>query len=249
MSSIEAIWRQIMKDIYTKGHIHHKDDAEIKEILNISGFIDNPVKYAFPAAIKDSLSRQDFLDGIRAGYYDIDKYNMKGDALADYVESLENWDLIKIDYNDDSAFVYTYPERLRKIPVAPKFDNFMVETEDQLEHMIERLKENKGSNRAVATLYNVGLDPYFIDDIPCLNWLQALIRDDDLYIAVMFRSNDIYNAFPSNMLFLMNIGMYITEKLQEKYPKLVFDGVYYNCTSAHYYTNVVTDKIIKEIIK
>lgn len=247
--NIENMWKQILKDIHNKGHIHYKDDAKIKEILNISGFVDNPGRYTIPATIKGSISRETFLECVRTGLYDIDGYNIKGEALADYVESLDNRERIYIDYNDDSDFVYTYPERLKAIPIAPKFDNFMVEQENQLRHMIERLKANKGSNRAVATLYNVGLDPYFIEDIPCLNWMQALIRDDELCLVVMFRSNDIYNAFPSNMLFLMNIGYYITEELQEIYPNLYFSGVYYNCTSAHYYTDVVTDEIIEEIIK
>lgn len=247
MSSIKHVWQKILKDIYEKGEKHHKDDAEIKEILNISVFIDNPGAYMGP--VKGALSRGSFLAGIRQGYYDIDKYEIKGEALADYVESIDNPKRIHIDYDEGSDFVYTYPERLKAIPVAPKYDNFMVEQENQLEHMIERLRMNKGSNRAVATLYNVGLDPYWIDDIPCLNWMQALIRDDMLYLAVMFRSNDIYNAFPSNMFLLMNIGYYITEELQKYYPNLCFVGVYYNCTSAHYYTDVVTDDIIKEIIK
>ena len=247
MSSIKHVWRKILKDIYEKGEKHHKDDAEIKEILNISVFIDNPGVYMGP--VKGTLSRGSFLAGIRQGYYDIDGYEIKGEALADYVESIDNPKRIHIDYDEGSDFVYTYPERLKAIPVAPKYDNFMVEQENQLEHIIERLRMNKGSNRAVATLYNVGLDPYWIDDIPCLNWMQALIRDDMLYLAVMFRSNDIYNAFPSNMFLLMNIGYYITEELQKEYPNLYFVGIYYNCTSAHYYTDVVTDDIIKEIIK
>lgn len=246
MSSIENVWRRVLKDIYEKGHIHHKDDAEIKEILNISAFIDNPVIYAVPAVIKGSLSRVDFIKGIRLGYYDIDGYNIKSDALADYVESIDDKDKIYLDWEDENDFIYTYPERLKAIGVMTKYD--LVCDENQIEYMIERLKENIGSNRAVATLYNIGLDKYQ-DDIPCLNWMQALVRDDRLYLAVMFRSNDIYNAFPSNMFFLMNIGMYITESLQKQYSNLIFSGIYYNCTSAHYYTDVVTDDIIKEIIK
>ena len=39
MSSIENMWKRMLKDIYIKGHKHNKDDAEIKEILNVSGFI------------------------------------------------------------------------------------------------------------------------------------------------------------------------------------------------------------------
>lgn len=245
MSSIENMWKRMLKDIHIKGHKHNKDDAEIKEILNVSGFIDSPVKFAFPGMIKGSLSRKEFLEGIRSGHYDIDGYNIKGEALADYVESINDKDKIYLDWESDESFIYTYPERLKAISVMTKYD--LVCEENQIEYMIERLKENSGSNRAVATLYNIGLDKYQ-DDIPCLNWMQALIRDNDLCLAVMFRSNDIYNAFPSNMFFLMNVGLYIVEELQNEYPDLDFIGVYYNCTSAHYYTSVVTDEIIEAII-
>ena len=241
MSEVQAIWRQILKDIYNKGHIHHKDDAEIREILNVSGFVDNPSFF-----FAGTITREDFLKNLRRGFYDIKGYNIKGDALADYVESIDDKYKINLDWEDENDFIYTYPERLKSIAVMTKYD--LVREENQIEYMIERLKENIGSNRAVATLYNIGLDKYQ-DDIPCLNWMQALIRDDELYLAVMFRSNDIYNAFPSNMFFLMNIGMYMVEELQNQYPELSFAGIYYNCTSAHYYTDVVTDEIINEIIK
>lgn len=242
MSSVEVLWKKMLRDIYNKGDIHIKDDAEIKEILNVSGFIDNPVTFF---GMPGSLPRRDFLEGVRKGYYDIDGYNIKGDALADYVESIDDEDKIHLDWESDDSFIYTYPERLKSITVMTKYD--LVREENQIEYMIERLRENIGSNRAVATLYNIGLDK-FQDDIPCLNWMQALVRDNFLYLAVMFRSNDIYNAFPSNMYFLMNIGMYIAEALHDKYPHVSFAGIYYNCTSAHYYTSEVEFNKIKKII-
>ena len=244
---IEFMWRQILKDIFNKGSWHKKDGNKINEILNVSGWIDSPLKEIAPNY--GSFSKEQYIDLLRAGVFDIKDYNMKGDALANYVVSLDDKEKIYIDYDiDTSDFVYTYPERLQAIPVAPKFDNFMVKQENQLSHIVERLKEDKGSNRAVATLYNVGLDPYFIKDIPCLNWLQALIRDDKLFLSVMFRSNDIYNAFPANMHFISYIGMTIVDELKDEYPSLVFDGIYYQCSSAHYYLSEATDDIIMKII-
>ena len=242
MSSVEALWKQMLKDIYHKGDMHIKDGVEIKELLNVSGFIDNPVSfYGAPG----SLPRKDFLSGIRRGFYDIKGYNIKGEALADYVESIDDEDKIHLDWESSDDFIYTYPERLKAMAVMTKYD--LVCVENQIEYMIERLREDIGSNRAVATLYNIGLDKYQ-DEIPCLNWVQALVRDNFLYLAVIFRSNDIYNAFPSNMFFLMNIGMYIAESLNDKYPHVSFAGIYYNCTSAHYYTSEVECNKVEKII-
>lgn len=237
MSSIKSLWRKILRDIYIKGHIHYKDDAEIKEILNISGWIDNPLEQLF------LYEEEKYLDYIKQGYFDIDGYEIKGEALAEYVSAFD--DDKQIFLFEDNNFVYTYPERLKNMHTVNEIG--MPLFFDQIEIMCERLIKNKGSNRAVATLYNVGLDRNE-EHIPCLNWIQALIRDDKLFLSVMFRSNDIYNAFPSNMLFISYIGLNMVRTLRKYYPSLEFNGIYYQCSSAHYYTDVVTDDIIKKII-
>ena len=142
-------------------------------------------------------------------------------------------------------FVYTYPQRLIQYDTVNTMGDMLYY--NQLEIIIERLKENSGSNRAVAVIYNPGLDKR-AEHIPCFNWMQALIRDNMLYLSIMFRSNDIYNAFPSNMYFISYIGLTLLEELQLTYPSLQFAGIYYQCSSAHYYTDVITDEIIEKII-
>ena len=239
MSTISQLWVKMLEDIYKIGHYHRKDDAEIKEILNVSGWIDNPAKIVDGTDLRKSK----FIDFIKDGIYDIKGYNIKGEALAEYVSAFD--DERQIFLFEEDSFIYTYPERLKNMHTVNELG--MTQFFDQIEIMCNRLVENKGSNRAVATLYNVGLDKNE-EHIPCLNWIQALIRDDRLYLSVIFRSNDIYNAFPSNMLFVSYIGLSITEKLRGYYPSLSFDGIYYQCSSAHYYTDEVTDEVIKKII-
>ena len=190
MSDIEALWKRILKDIEKHGYKHQKDDAEIKEILNISAFVDNPLMEIAPNHA--ALTKEQYIDFLEKGVFDLKGY------LSDKDSNIQFF--------------------------------------NQIEIICNRLKENKGSNRAVATLYSAGLDKDE-EHIPCLNWLQALIRDDRLILSVMFRSNDIYNAFPSNMHFITYVGLSITEKLQKYYPTLRFDGFYYQCSSAHYYTD------------
>lgn len=238
---IELMWKHILKDIHTKGHYHKKDGEEIEEILNISGWIDNPLSTIMPNY--GALTKDDYIELIKNNVFDIEHYNIKGEALADYVNSFNRTKEIYLA--GDDSFVYTYPERLRNIHLCNKENMPMFF--DQIEIICNRLKEDRGTNRAVATLYSAGLDK---DEqhIPCLNWLQALIRDNCLYLSVMFRSNDIYNAFPSNMYFITYVGLYIIEKIKDKYPSLVFNGIYYQCSSAHYYKKEVTDETIKTII-
>ncbi len=220
MSDIEAIWKRILKDIYNKGHYHKKDDAEIKEILNISGFIDNPLSEVAPNY--NMFNKNQYIDFLKNGIFNIDGYEIKNEALANYVQALDDDKQIFLKNDDD--FIYTYPERLQ---------NYL--NTNQLNIIIDRLKENSGSNRAVAVLYSPNLDRNR-EHIPCLNWMQGLIRDNSLYLSVMFRSNDIYNAFPSNMYFISYIGLTLLEELKKTYPSLKFEGIYYQCSSAHYYT-------------
>lgn len=238
--SIEDGWHMMLKTIIKRGKMHKKDDASILEFLDGFRLFLSPV---------DSYTRfcgcettQNFLKLVDLGVFDIEGYPMKGPALGKYVKSLTDGDLINLDGPND--FVYTYPERLYAI--------WMVNDDgdkgffDQVDVMCSRLEENIGSNRAVATLYQVALDKDQ-EHIPCLNWLQATVRDDSLILHVMFRSNDIFMAWPSNMLFLTHLGLRMQDRLRKKYPQLTFDGIDYSVTSAHIYETDL--EMAKEVIK
>ena len=226
--SLENIWKKLLKEIITKGHEHTKDDSPLREIIGVHEFIPN--QFQTPIYLPPS----EFLKGIKKGAYDIKDYPMSGEALHDYVASLNDPAMITgIDVENESSFIYTYPQRLMDYVTVDKVTGEIGEY-NQLQTMIERLEENSGSNRAVATLYNVGLD-CIEEHIPCLNWIQALIRNNELTLTIIFRSNDCYGAWPSNMLFINHIGLYLVDKLRETYPGLIFKGIYYNCSSLHIY--------------
>jgi thymidylate synthase len=168
------------------------------------------------------------LHWVEKGVADIKDYPMKGEALADYAGSLDDQHMI-----DGGNFVYTYPERFSNYVTVYKFSEVVVGC-DQLELMESRLLENIGSNRSVAVLYHPGWDGVE-DDIPCLNWIQALVRDNKLILSVIFRSNDCYGAWPANMLFLTYVGLRLVDDLREIYPLLTFKGIDYHCSSLHIY--------------
>ena len=227
--SLETIWKKLLKTVITKGHEHTKDDSPIREIIGVHEFIPNQFLQT-PIYLPPS----EFLKGVKKGAYDIKDYPMSGEALHDYVASLNDPAMITgIDIENESSFIYTYPQRLMDYVTVDKVTGEIGEY-NQLQTMIERLEENSGSNRAVATLYNVGLD-CIEEHIPCLNWIQALIRNNELTLTIIFRSNDCYGAWPSNMLFINHIGLYLVDKLRETYPGLLFKGIYYNCSSLHIY--------------
>ena len=220
--SLENIWKKLLKEIITKGHEHTKDDSPLHEIIGVHEFIPNQFLQT-----PIYLHPDEFLKGIKKGAYDIKDYPMSGESLHNYVASIDDSYII-----EGGDFVYTYPNRILRYNTVDLFDeNILI---DQLELMTSRLENNPGSNRAVAVIYNPGLDG-IAEDIPCLQFLQALIRDNELTLTIIFRSNDAYGAWPANMLFINYIGLKLVDKLRETYPGLIFKGIYYNCSSLHIY--------------
>jgi len=66
---------------------------------------------------------------------------------------------------------------------------------DQVERVIELLKEDPDSRRAVISLFDPATDFENSLDIPCNNWLQFLIRDNKLIMHVAQRSCDVLWGF------------------------------------------------------
>ena len=62
---------------------------------------------------------------------------------------------------------------------------------DQLQHVVELLKAEPTTRRAVMTIYDPGKDSQPGKDIPCNNWLSFLSRNGFLDLHVAIRSNDV----------------------------------------------------------
>ena len=221
---LEDAWKKFLKKIIETGEEHEKDDGDVLvESLINHCFIDSPLKQFGGQNITSKL----FIDMIPKGVFNINGYPIKDLALSEYVESLDDENMIC-----GGDFVYTYPERLCGYHTIDRFGEEI--DANQLEIMEYRLLEHAGSNRAVATLYNCGLDATE-QHIPCLQVVQATIRNNKLILHIFFRSNDCYGAFVSNMLFISYIGIKLVENLKETYPLLEFEGISYNSSSLHIY--------------
>lgn len=237
MPSIQKVWKDILTNIYYYGVYHTKDDSEIKEIIDYNNFIDNPLKSIAPNY--QHFNRQNYIDFIRNGAFDITGYNIQNETLAEYVSKLDD----TLDFHHDD-FVYTYPQRLMHYEAVTNYGKYRCL--NQIDIIVQRLLANIGSNRAVAVIYHPGLDGEN-DSIPCLQFVQALVRNNALYLSIFFRSNDIYVAFPANMFFISYLGLYVLEQLQDSYPELTFEGIYYHVSSAHYYKEF--DKDVHKLVK
>ncbi|MCA9487018.1 MAG: DUF4346 domain-containing protein [Nanoarchaeota archaeon] len=81
---------------------------------------------------------------------------------------------------------------------------------NQVEQMIQELKRDSFSRRALAFTWNVKLD-YQSKNPPCLDLIQALIQDNKLYLTAYIRSNEMYEAWPRNALALRRLQKQICD--------------------------------------
>ena len=232
-SSLNIAWKQFLWKCYHHGRRVKKDDSEIKELMGNYVFIERPQDVSIPIN-KRVDTVYEFMDGLKKGLYDLHDYPIKGEALYSYVNSWEDDNQIFLDKESreeknltQNPFVYTYPERVLHYLSCDYTGNYFI---DQFNVMFERLNNNKGSNRAVSVLYQPGLDNDAVD-IPCLNWLQATIRENELELHCMFRSNDLYGAWPSNIYLLTRFGLWLAEQFDD----VTFNGIHYHSSSLHIY--------------
>jgi len=82
----------------------------------------------------------------------------------------------------------------------------------QYQFVIDELRRNKNSRRAVMTIWDPLKDKYSSDP-PCFNHCQFLIRDEKLHMKVLFRSNDACKATFMNAFALIQLQERIAGEL------------------------------------
>ncbi len=83
---------------------------------------------------------------------------------------------------------------------------------DQIAYIIRKLRDAPVSRRAVAVTWNPVIDED-LDDCPCLQLVQCLLRDGELRMTVVFRSNDMLTAAGANMFALAHLQKHIADHL------------------------------------
>ena len=83
---------------------------------------------------------------------------------------------------------------------------------DQLEKVVEQLKNNKSTRQAAISIYD-GKEQHMYDrDTPCTYAVQFTIVDNKLNMAVMMRSNDIWYGFCNDQYCFSRLQMLVAEK-------------------------------------
>ncbi|MCQ1538705.1 thymidylate synthase [Methanocalculus taiwanensis] len=117
----------------------------------------------------------------------------------------------------DSVFEYDYHSRLFDWGQGLTLGGADIHA-DQIRYIIEKLKSEPVSRRAVAVTWNPAIDES-LDDCPCLQLIQCVIRKEGeeegdarlLDMKVIFRSNDMLSAAGANMYALARLQQHIAD--------------------------------------
>lgn len=110
--------------------------------------------------------------------------------------------LLKGTPND---FSYTYHERLFQYPINGVWVN-------QIFHSIRKLKQNPNTRRAIAITIEPQSD-HNNSKIPCLQYIQFIIRNNRMNMICLFRSEDMLQAFGPNAYGLVRLMEHVSTEV------------------------------------
>lgn len=83
---------------------------------------------------------------------------------------------------------------------------------DQIAYIVEKIRSSPNTRRAIAITWNPVIDET-LDDCPCLQLVQSVLRNGKLHMKVIFRSNDMLTAAGANMYALVQLQKSIADQL------------------------------------
>ena len=110
-----------------------------------------------------------------------------------------------------ASFEYDYHGRLFDWGEKLTVDGQPVHV-DQIAYIVEKIRSSNNTRRAVAITWNPVIDEK-LDDCPCLQLVQCIVRDNKLHMRVIFRSNDMLTAAGANMYALVQLQKHIADQL------------------------------------
>ena len=112
---------------------------------------------------------------------------------------------------------------------------------DQIESVINRLKNSEISRRATMTTFDPAIDQYQ-NEIPSMIMIDFKIRKNMLYTTAIWRSQDIYSSWIPGFIGLKGLSKHISDYLSIRMGPIIIHTI-----SAHIYKTDYkdVDKLIK----
>ena len=179
-----------MKEIFIQGRnltdVYHKALTELEErgdILDCSDWNQRQKECAMTIHIEEPAAEPRISKLIIGGAYDLQRYVME---LVDGI----------LDFKINAGWDYTYHDRFNQY----------------YPFVINELKRNRESRRAVISIRDNEVDSRN-KDAACMQSIQFFIRNNKLDCMVLFRSNDLPEAFYFNAFGLIMLQEKVAREL------------------------------------
>ena len=191
VDTLDEAWRKRYDLLNGTDESHESRDGEVhSEVLNAITIINGPTRNIMKDPVRN-LS-------MRYGIGELLWYLSANNKLSQIQKYTKGWDRM----TDDGVTVnsnYGYC-------IAKKYGF------DQLEFVINELKKNPNSRRAVIHIKEPSNKPS--NDINCTVCLQFFIREGKLYMTTYMRSNDVWFGFPYDVFQFTCLQIYLSMVLE-----------------------------------
>jgi thymidylate synthase len=191
VDTLDEAWRKWYDLLNGTDESHESRDGEVhSEVINAITIIKDPTKNIMKDPVRN-LS-------MRYGIGELLWYLSANNKLSQIQKYTKGWDRM----TDDGETVnsnYGYC-------IAKKYGF------DQLEFVINELKKNPNSRRAVIHIKEPSDKPS--KDVNCTVCLQFFIREGKLYMTAYMRSNDIWFGFPYDVFQFTCLQIYLSMVLE-----------------------------------
>jgi len=205
-----------LADTYLIGSIQSGYIEEIMEGINDHLLYDSGVSFPYsyhdriynyaPFSLEDSVHTNYDLEVVDNEFVK----NHKKLVRAEKIRSTPESNIWKLNNEIELDLDKNISEQLKidKIPIAAlSFPRI-----NQMEYIVQKLKEKPYSRRAQAITWRPLVDPYHVDP-PCLQRIFMRVKEGKLIMQTTWRSRDLFRAWEANVNGMIRIQKDIAEKL------------------------------------
>lgn len=211
-NNADELYSQIAKDLL-KAPEYGPRGLKTKELINTSFTLTNPLK-SYVTMPERNLNTA-YIVGELLWY-------LMGKNDVQFISQFSKfWEKITDDgITSNSAYGYI---------IKNKF-NF-----DQLEYVIETLKKDQDSRRAIIIINTPFENQINSKDITCTMNLQFIIRENKLHMFTNMRSNDFNFGLPYDIIYFTTLQEIVYNKLKKVYYDLKLGTYNHHSISTHVY--------------
>jgi len=231
--TIDSMWFKLLYEVYKNGRVNPIDTGSFAGSSRLEfDFVAGTIMYPTTRPLAPIIP-----EGVPPVTTD-------KDILSYFINYLMNGELENNDHYKYATWIVGGEYKIPKLNLCNRQGNIWVIVPNQIQWCIDHyIKRGYGNNHCAI---NVGYpESNFAYDIPyknefdrqtspCLRLIDTHIKNNKLHFAVVFRSWDLYAAFPENMGGLTMLMEYMANELGIEVGTLSF-----SCLKLHAYSHAI----------